>query len=118
MPRIKRGQTTHRRKKKILKAAKGYRGARSKQIRCASEALLRAGRYAYRDRKVKKREFRKLWITRINAAVRSHDLSYSQFMRGLKLGQSDLDRKMLAMLAVERPGDFSKVVNFAKDNLS
>src|ERR1035437_8165052 len=100
MPRVKRGVTARARHKKVLDQAKGYRGRRSKVFRIANEAVMRAGQYAYRDRRNKKRVFRSLWITRINAAVREHGLSYSAFMNGLKKAAIAVDRKVLADIAV------------------
>jgi large subunit ribosomal protein L20 len=112
--RVKRGKETNRRHKKILKQAKGYRGARSKLYRTAKEAVEHAHVHAYRDRKRKKREFRKLWITRINAAARMNGLSYSAFMQGLRESGVGLNRKVLADLAVhDRPG-FSELAEMAK----
>ena len=96
MARVKRGVTAHARHKKILKAAKGYYGARSRTYRVAVQAVTKAGQYAFRDRRQKKRMFRKLWIVRINAAARMNGLSYSQFMHGLKVAGADLNRKVLA----------------------
>lgn len=116
--RVKRGVTAHRRHKKYLDLAKGYRGGRSKLYRTAREAVERAMVYSYRDRKVRKREFRKLWILRINAGVREHGLSYSRFINGLKLGNIALDRKVLADLAVRCKEDFAKLVAIAKANLA
>src|SRR3990167_7094829 len=95
MPRVKRGVTAKARHKKILKLAKGYYGARSRVYKVAKQAVIKAGQYAYRDRKQRKRQFRSLWIVRINAAVREHDLSYSQFMNGLHKAQINVDRKIL-----------------------
>src|SRR5579863_4211616 len=100
MPRVKRGVTARARHKKVLNKAKGYREARSKVFRVAKQAVTRAGQYAYRDRKQKKRVFRALWITRINAAVRSHGLSYSRFIDGLNKASIKIDRKVLADIAV------------------
>lgn len=117
MPRVTNNVQSRRRRKKVLKLAKGYRGARSKLYRTATEAVDRALKYAYRDRKVKKREFRKLWISRINAAVRINDLSYSKFMMGLKKAKVMLDRKILADLAVRDPKIFSQIVVVAKNNI-
>ncbi|MCD6353036.1 MAG: 50S ribosomal protein L20 [Proteobacteria bacterium] len=117
MPRATNNVQSRRRRKKVLKLAKGYRGARSKLYRTATEAVDRALKYAYRDRKVKKREFRKLWISRINAAVRINDLSYSKFMMGLKKANVMLDRKILADLAVRDPKIFSQIVVVAKNNI-
>ena len=100
MPRVKRGPKARRRRKKVLKAAKGYRGGLSKQFRTASSAVRRAGMYAYRDRRNRKRDFRRLWIIRINAAARENGLSYSRFIDGLRRAGIDLDRKVLADMAV------------------
>ncbi len=105
--RVKRGFKARRRRNKVLKLAKGYRGARSKLYRTAADAVDKALMYAYRDRRVKKREFKKLWIMRINAAARMNNLSYSKFMHGLKLAGIALDRKILAELAVSDPAAFS-----------
>ena len=96
MPRVKRGVQAHARHKKVMKAAKGYYGARSKVFRVAKQAVIKAGEYAYRDRRQKKRQFRALWIARINAAARMNGLSYSRFMNGLKRAGVELDRKVLA----------------------
>ena len=117
MPRAKNSVQSRRRRKKILKLAKGYRGARSKLYRTATEAVDRALKYAYRDRKVKKREFRKLWISRINAAVRINNLSYSKFIMGLKKANVILDRKILSDLAVNDPKIFSRIAALAKENI-
>lgn len=117
MPRVKKGVTAHRRHKKILKLAKGYRGARSKQFKKANETLLKAGQYAYRDRRVKKREFRRLWITRINAAARSNGISYSRLICGLTKAGITIDRKMMAELAVSDAAAFAKIVDIAKKNI-
>ena len=100
MSRVKRGVTSHKRHKKVLKKAKGYYGARSRTYKVAKQAVTRAGQYAYRDRRQKKRQFRSLWIVRINAAARQHGLNYSRFIAGLKKASIDLDRKMLAEIAV------------------
>ena len=99
MPRVKRGVTAHARHKKVIKLAKGYRGARKNVYRVATQAVAKAGQYAYRDRRAKKRNFRALWIQRINAAARLHDMTYSQFINGLKKAGIDLDRKVLADIA-------------------
>ena len=107
--RVTRGFKARRRRKKVLKLAKGYRGARSKLYRTAADAVDKALMYAYRDRRVKKREFKKLWIIRINAAARMNNLSYSKFMHGLKLAGIVLDRKILADLAVSDPAAFSQI---------
>lgn len=117
MPRAKRGFKARRRRNKILKLAKGYRGARGKLFRSATEAVDRALNYAFRDRKVKKRDFRALWIARINAAARDNGLSYSRLVHGLKKAEIGLDRKILAQLAVTDPGGFSAVVEKAKAQL-
>ena len=118
MPRVKRGTKARRRHKKVLKLAKGYVGGRRKQYRQARETVERGLVYAYRDRKVRKREFRGLWIVRINAAARLHGLSYSQFMHGLKEGGLGVDRKMLADLAVRDPAGFGQVAQLAKTHLA
>ena len=117
MPRVKRGVEARRRHKKILKQAKGYYGARSRVYRVAKQAVIKAGQYAYRDRKQRKRQFRSLWIVRINAAVRQHDISYSAFMNGLKKAEIDIDRKVLAELAVFNKDAFSALVEKAKTAL-
>ncbi|PLX92895.1 MAG: 50S ribosomal protein L20 [Desulfuromonas sp.] len=117
MPRAKRGFKARRRRNKVLKLAKGYRGARSKLFRSATEAVDRALNYAFRDRKVKKRDFRALWIARINAASRDNGLSYSRLIFGLKKAEISLDRKILAQLAVTDPGGFTAVVDKAKAQL-
>ncbi len=116
--RVKRGKAAHRRHKKYLKLAKGYRGSRSKLYRPARETVERALVFAYRDRKQRKREFRKLWIQRINAAAREHGLSYSKFMRGLTLAGVELNRKVLADLAVREKENFAKLVDTAKAQLA
>ena len=115
MSRVKRGVQAKKRHKKILKLAKGYRGARSRTFKVANQAILKAGQYAYRDRKVKKRTFRSLWIIRINAAVREHGLSYSIFMNGLKKANIDLDRRVLDNMAVEDKEGFASLVLKVKD---
>ncbi len=117
MARIKRGTTTHAKHKRILDQAKGYRGRRKNTIRVARQAVEKAGQYAYRDRKAKKRTFRGLWIQRINAAVRAEGLTYGQFMHGLKLAGVELDRKVLADLAMNEGGVFSAVIAQAKGAL-
>lgn len=111
--RIKRGFKARRRRKKVLKLAKGFRGGRSKLFRTAADAVDKALMYAYRDRRVRKRDFRRLWIARINAATRLHDLSYSKFIHGLKKAGVELDRKVLADLAVADPSGFAKIVDLA-----
>lgn len=118
MPRVKRGVTAHARHKKILKLAKGYRGRRKNVYRIAKEAVMKAGQYAYRDRRQRKRQFRVLWIARINAAAREHGLSYSNFMNGIKKAGIELDRKVLADLAVFDKAAFEKIVERAKINLA
>lgn len=117
MPRVKTGVTAHKRHKKILKLAKGYRGARSKQFKKANESVMKAGFYAHRDRRVKKREFRRLWIARINAAARINGISYSKFMCGLTKAGVAIDRKMMAELAVSDMPAFEKLVDIAKKNI-
>jgi large subunit ribosomal protein L20 len=114
MPRVKRGFKARRRRNKVLKAAKGYRGGQSKLFRTASISVDRAGMYAYRDRRTKKRDFRKLWIIRINAAARENGLSYSRLMGGLHEAGIDLDRKLLADMAVNDPAAFAEVANMVK----
>ena len=114
MPRAKRGFKARRRRNKVLKLAKGFRGARGKLFRSATEAVNRALNYAFRDRKVKKRDFRALWITRINAAARENGISYSRLVFGLKKAEVVLDRKILAQLAVSDPKGFSAVVEKAR----
>ncbi len=114
MPRVKRSVPSRQRRKKVLKAAKGYRGARSKLYRTATVTLDRARAYAYRDRKVRKRDFRKLWIIRINAAAREHGLSYSQFMGGVNKAGIGLDRKILADMAVNDPAGFARIAEMVK----
>ena len=117
MPRVKRGVTARARHKKVIDQAKGYRGRRKNVYRIAKEAVMKAGQYAYRDRRNKKREFRALWITRINAGARDAGLSYSQFMAGLKKAAIDIDRKVLADLAVFDKPAFSRIVEQAKASL-
>ena len=114
MPRVKRGFKARRRRNKVLKLAKGYRGARSKLFRSATEAVDRALNYAFRDRRVKKRDFRSLWITRINAASRLSGLSYSKFIFGLKKANVEIDRKVLADIAVSDPKGFTEIASLAK----
>jgi large subunit ribosomal protein L20 len=118
MPRVKRGVTARARHKKVLDLAKGYRGRRSKVYRIAKQAVMRAGQYAYRDRRNKKRVFRALWITRINAAARQHGLTYSVFINGLKKASIELDRKVLADMAVTDKPAFTAVVNQVKATLA
>ncbi len=114
MPRVKRGFKARHRRKKILKAAKGFRGGQSKLFKTASIAVNRAGMYAYRDRRSRKRDFRRLWIVRINAAARENGISYSRLMDGLQKAGIDLDRKILADMAVNDPSAFSQVVSTVK----
>jgi large subunit ribosomal protein L20 len=118
MPRVKRGVTAHRRHKKILKQAKGYYGARSRIFRVAKQAVIKAGQYAYRDRRQRKRQFRALWITRINAQSRVNGLSYSRLIAGLKKAEIGLDRRVLADLAVHDKAAFAKIVDQAKSALA
>jgi large subunit ribosomal protein L20 len=117
MPRVKRGVTARAAHKKVIARAKGFRGRRNNVFRIANEAVMRAGQYAYRDRRNKKRDFRRLWITRINAAVREHGLSYSVFMNGLKKAAITVDRKVLADIAVLDKPAFGKFVEKAKASL-
>ncbi|MBK6974603.1 MAG: 50S ribosomal protein L20 [Candidatus Methylophosphatis roskildensis] len=117
MPRVKRGVTAHARHKKVLDAAKGYRGRRSTVYRIAKEAVMKAGQYAYRDRRQRKRQFRALWIARINAAARELGMNYSNFMNGLKKAEIEVDRKVLADLAVFDKAAFAALANQAKAKL-
>jgi large subunit ribosomal protein L20 len=117
MARIKRAVAKRKRKKKFFKLTKGYFGAKSRQYRTVREASKRSGNYAFRDRKARKREFRRLWITRINAAAREHGLSYSQLIKGLKAASIELDRKILADLAVSDTKAFEQLVQVALSNL-
>ncbi|MGC9162125.1 MAG: 50S ribosomal protein L20 [Thiomonas sp.] len=114
MPRVKRGVTARARHKKVLDLAKGFRGRRKNVYRIAKEAVMKAGQYAYRDRRAKKREFRALWITRINAAVRQSGMTYSVFMNGMKKAHIDIDRKVLADMAVHDAAAFAKIVEQVK----
>jgi len=118
MPRVKRGVTAKARHKKVLTQSKGYRGRRGNVYRIAKEAVMKAGQYQYRDRHNKKREFRALWIARINAAVRELGMSYSVFMNGLKKASIDIDRKVLADLAVHDKTAFNKIAEQAKASLA
>ncbi len=118
MARVKRGVVARRKHKKVLKQAKGYYGARSRVFRVAKQAVIKAGQYAYRDRKQRKRQFRALWITRINAAARMCGLSYSRFMNGLAKAEIDLDRKILADLAVKDMKAFEAIAEKAKAALN
>ncbi len=117
MPRASNNVQRTKRRKKILKQARGYRGGRHRLYIPAKETLERAGQFAYRDRRTKKRHFRRLWITRINAAAREHGLSYSRFMHGLKQANVDIDRKMLADLAINDPEGFAELATAAKGQL-
>ena len=118
MPRVKRGTTAHKRHKRILRQAKGYYGTRRRLIKTAREAVERGWKYSYRDRKQRKRQFRILWIARINAAVREHGLSYSRFMYGLSEAGVEVDRKNLADLAVSDPQAFADLATLAKSKLA
>lgn len=118
MTRVKRGNVARKRRKKILKLAKGFRGSHSTLFRTANQRVMKALRNAYRDRKKRKRDFRRLWITRINAAARQHGMSYSQLMGNLKKADIQLNRKMLAQLAVLDPASFSKVAELASQATS
>jgi len=118
MSRVKRGVQAHAKHKKVLKSAKGYYGARRKVYRVAKQAVIKAGQYAYRDRRVKKREFRALWIQRINAAARMCDMSYSRFINGLNKAGIEVDRKMLADIAVHDMPAFEKLAEKAKAALA
>ena len=118
MARVKRGVQAKARHKKVLKQAKGFRAARSRTYKVAKQAVMRAGQYAYRDRRVKKRVFRSLWIVRINAAARENGLTYSKLIAGLKKASIDLDRKTLANIAVNDKEAFSKIAEEAKSQLA
>jgi large subunit ribosomal protein L20 len=115
--RIKRGYKARRRRKKVLKLAKGYRGGHSKVFRTAADTVDKALMYAYRDRRGRKRDYRKLWVARINAAARMNDLSYSKFIHGLKLAGVELDRKVLAELAISDPSGFRQIAGLASEQL-
>lgn len=117
MPRVKRGTKARRRRKKVLKLAKGYFGAKSKLFRPANQAVMKSLHFAYRDRRQRKRDFRKLWITRINAATRKDGLSYSRFIHGLKMAEIEVDRKILADLAVRDENSFNQLISIAKKEL-
>jgi large subunit ribosomal protein L20 len=117
MPRVKHSVATKKRKKKVLKLARGYWGAKSRLYRTAQEAVNRAQAYAYRDRRVKKRDFRRLWIARINAAARLNEISYSQLIHGLSQANIEINRKLLAELAVNDPSAFSAIAEKAKAQL-
>jgi large subunit ribosomal protein L20 len=114
MARVKRAVHAKKKHRKVLDRAKGYKGARSRRFRSANEQVMQAMQDSYRDRRARKGEFRRLWIARINAASRSHGMSYSQFIAGLKAAEVDVDRKMLADLAVNDPGAFAQLVELAK----
>ncbi|MEM1368485.1 MAG: 50S ribosomal protein L20 [Cyanobacteria bacterium P01_H01_bin.15] len=114
MTRVKRGNVARKRRKKILKLAKGYRGSHSKLFRTANQQVMKALRNAYRDRRKRKRDFRRLWIARVNAAARQHGIPYSRLINQLKLAEIGLNRKMLAQLAIIEPAAFTKVVEVAK----
>lgn len=116
--RVKRGVASRKRRKRLLKQAKGYWGRRKNNIRRANETVIRALAFAYRDRRQRKRDFRKLWIARINAAVRPHGLSYSKFMGALKKAGVELDRKTLSEMAIREPNSFEAVVNVAKNGVN
>ena len=118
MPRVKRGVTAHARHKKILTLAKGYRGRRKNVYRIAKQAVMKAGQYAYRDRRTRKRVFRQLWIARINAASRSHGVTYSRFMAGLKLAHIEIDRNVLSDMAIHDPAGFGSIVDKVKAQLA
>lgn len=114
MPRIKRGVISHQRHKKILKLAKGYRGSKSKLYRVANQQVMKSGNYAYIHRRLKKRDFRKLWIARINAAARDNGTTYSRMVHGLKVAGVDINRKLLAELAIADPGGFTELAELSK----
>ena len=118
MPRVKGGTVTRRRRKRTLKLAKGYFGSKSKLYKVAKQQVIKSGQYAYRDRRQKKRDFRKLWITRINAAARQEGLSYSKLMNGLKLAGIDINRKMLSEIAISDQKAFAEIAQQAKDALA
>ena len=118
MPRVKRGVTARARHKKVFKQTKGFRGRRKNVYRVAKQALMKAGQYSFRDRRAKKREFRSLWIARINAAVRELGMSYSVFMAGLKRANIEIDRKVLADLAVSDKAAFNQIASQAKASLA
>src|SRR5690625_3441042 len=118
MARVKRGPIARRRRKRVLKLAKGYYGSKHALFRTAKQQVMKSGQYAYRDRRQRKRDFRKLWITRINAAARLNDISYSQLMHGLRTAGIEVNRKMLADLAVNDEKAFTEIVNQAKSALN
>lgn len=117
MPRVKRGVTGRNRRKEVLKKAKGYYSARGKHFRAANEQLLHSGVYAYRDRRARKGDFRRLWIIRINAAARENGLTYSRLISGLRIAEVEVDRKILAELAVNEPQAFAALAEVAKESL-
>jgi large subunit ribosomal protein L20 len=117
MPRVRGGFKTNRRHKKILKLAKGYRGTRSKLIKRANEAVLRAGEHAFEGRRKRKGDMRQLWISRVNAALRKHDIMYSRFVNGLKKSKIELNKKMLSEIAINDPKSFDEIVAKVKQNL-
>ncbi|MFC4022579.1 50S ribosomal protein L20 [Oceanobacillus longus] len=117
MPRVKGGTVTRKRRKRVLKLAKGYYGSKSTLFKVAKQQVMKSGQYAYRDRRQKKRDFRKLWIARINAAARLNDISYSKLMHGLKLAGIDINRKMLSELAINDEKAFTQIVGQAKEAL-
>ena len=117
MARVKRSVHGKKSRRKVLESASGYRGARSRSVRKANEQVMHSGNYAYRDRRARKGEFRKLWIVRINAACRQHDMSYSRFVAGLKAAEIDIDRKILADLAVRDDAAFGALVSTAREAL-
>ena len=118
MPRVKRSVHARKRRREVLEQAKGYYGARSRRYRVAREQVLHSGRYAYRDRRARKREFRRLWITRIGAAARQNGMSYSELIRGLRAADVDLDRKVLADLAAREPAAVTGLVEVARRSLA
>jgi len=117
MPRVKRSISAQKKRRKVLDEAKGYWGLKKSSYRRAKEQLIKSGTYAYRDRRARKREFRRLWITRINAGAREHGMSYNQLIHGLKEAQIDIDRKMLADLAAREPEVFAQIAARAKEAL-
>jgi len=118
MARVKGAMMTRKRRNKVLKLAKGYWGSKSKHFKMAKEAVMKSGNYAFRDRRAKKRDFRKLWITRISAAVKPYGINYSRFMNGLKKAGVDMNRKMLSELAIHDPAAFGTLVETAKNALN
>jgi large subunit ribosomal protein L20 len=118
MPRVKGGVNAHKRHKKVLKLAKGYRGSKSKLYRVANEQVMKSGNYAYIHRRLKKRDFRKLWIARINAAARNNGTTYSRMVHGLKVAGVDINRKVLAELAITDPGGFTELAELSKKHCS